>query len=127
MRKPIVIAALATAIAGAVAIPSPATPPPPVRVKIGDFFFVRNTFNVPTIHVAQFRKLKFFWTGQHTHNVHLIAAPRGYGKKYHSRDQTNNVPPGHHPIYVTPRSLSKKGTYTFMCTIHGFEVDVNVK
>jgi plastocyanin len=125
MRKPILIAIAAMA-AGAVAAPTLASPPP-VRVKIGDDFYVRPSFNILTIRVAQFRKLKFFWTGQHTHNVHLISAPKGYGKKYHSKDQTNNVPPGHHPVYVTPRSLSKKGTYTFMCTIHGFEVDVKVR
>jgi plastocyanin len=127
MRKPIVIA-LAATVAVAVTVPTLASPPPPpVRVKIGDDFFVKSTFNVPTIHVAQFRKLKFFWTGQHTHNVYLVAAPKGYGRKFHSKDQTNNVPPGHHPIYLTPRSLSKKGTYTFMCMIHGFQVDVKVK
>jgi plastocyanin len=84
---------------------------PKTRVlKVGDFFFVKDSNHTPTVHVAPGTVMKWHFVGMEDHNVTV------YGKspaKFHSHDMD-------HGFYK--HRVFKQGTYMIMCTIHGFKM-----
>jgi plastocyanin len=79
-------------------------------VKVGDFFFVKDSSHAPTVHVAPGTVMKWHFVGMEAHNVTV------YGKspaKFHSRDMDHG--------FFTHR-VFKQGTYLIECTIHGFKM-----
>ena len=60
--------------------------------------------------------VKWQWASSLTHNVTLIKAPKGVSK-FHSRNMSRGS---------YSHALTRKGTYTFECTIHGFKMTVHV-
>lgn len=78
-------------------------------VKVGDFFFVKNTNHTNTVHIAKGRTVQWKWVGTQDHNVTVISGPA----KFHSRTMD-------HGTYT--RKITKPGTYLIECTIHGFKM-----
>jgi plastocyanin len=75
------------------------------QVKGGDNFFVRSS-GVPTVTVSKGTKVTWKWTGKSLHNVTVTRGP----SKFHSGSKKSGR---------FSRTLSKAGTYTIVCTVHG--------
>jgi len=104
--KRLIALAIVAAVAAAIAIPSFAATK---TVTIGDDFFK------PTkVTVRAGTKVTWKWTGQNPHNVTVTRGP----KKFHSKTQTSGT------FSAIPHS---KGTYSIVCTIHGFTMKLVVR
>jgi plastocyanin len=103
--------ALAALLAGlaVLAVPAFAAHRTTRTVKVGDYFFVRNTNGTPTVRVARNTLMRWHFVGMVDHNVTVIKGPA----KFHSRDMDS----GFYRHRVT-----KPGTYLLECTIHGFRM-----
>jgi plastocyanin len=82
-------------------------------VKVGDFFFVKDSNHTNTVHIAKGRTVQWKWGGTQDHNVTVIKGPA----KFHSRTMD-------HGTYT--RKITKPGTYLIECTIHGFRMKLVV-
>ena len=82
-------------------------------IKVGDFFFVKDTNHTNTVHVAKGRTVTWKWIGTQDHNVTVIKGP----VKFHSRTQSHGT---------FTRKMTKPGTYLIECTIHGFRMKLVV-
>jgi len=102
------VLALLAALA-AFAVPALAARHHSRTVKVGDFFFVKDTNHTPTVHVARNTVMRWRFVGFEDHNVTVIKGPQ----KFHSRDMD-------HGVYS--HLLRKQGTYLIECTIHGFKM-----
>jgi plastocyanin len=101
MRKLIVLAVLACALAVLAATAMAATR----SVKVGDNYYVR-AHGVPTVTVSKGTTVKWhFGTG----TPHTVTVSRGPAK-FNS---------GVHSSGTYSKKLRKRGTYTIYCTIHG--------
>ena len=78
-------------------------------VKVGDYFFFKDTGHTPTVHVRKNAVVRWKFVGQTEHNVTVVSGPA----KFHSRDMDHGV---------FKRRLRKQGTYLIECTIHGFRM-----
>jgi len=78
-------------------------------VKVGDFFFVKDSNHTPTVHVARNTVVKWKFVGDSEHNVTVDSGP----VKFHSRDMDSGV---------FKKKVRKAGTYLIECTIHGFRM-----
>ena len=67
-----------------------------------------------TLRVKAGTKIVWKWTGHNPHNVTVTSGPR----KFHSKTQTSGT------FTAIPH---KKGTYSIICTIHGFQMTLVVK
>jgi plastocyanin len=94
----VLVAFVATALAAGVKV-----------IKVGDFFFVKDTNHTNTVHVAKGKTVRWKWIGTQDHNVTVIQGP----VKFHSRTMD-------HGTYT--KKLTKPGTYLIECTIHGFRM-----
>jgi len=104
--KRLIALAIVAAVAAAVAIPAFAATK---TVTVGDDFFK------PTkVTVRAGTKVTWKWTGHNPHNVTVTRGP----KKFHSRTQTSGT------FSAIPH---KKGTYSIVCTIHGFTMKLVVR
>jgi plastocyanin len=74
-------------------------------VRVGDNWFVRER-GVPTVTVRRGGTVRWRWTGRRPHNVTVARGP----VKFRSRTQSRGT-------YT--RRLTRRGTYTIICTIHG--------
>jgi plastocyanin len=101
-------AALLAALA-AFAVPAFAATHHSRTVKVGDFFFVKDSNHTPTVHVAKNTLMRWKFVGLTDHNVTVIRGPA----KFHSRDMD-------HGVYR--HLLRRQGTYLIECTIHGFKM-----
>ena len=101
MRKLLLIPALSAA-AFMTAVPTALSAR---EIKVGDNYFVRAS-GVPKITVSKGTKVKWVWKGKSLHNVKVTKGPATFG--------SNSMTKGSYAKKVT-----KKGTYTFVCTIHG--------
>ena len=101
MRKLVVPAIVAGLFLAAVAPALAATK----RLTVGDNFFVRDG-GVPKVTVDRGTKVKWVWKGHSAHNVKVARGPVKFGSStMRSGSFTKRV--------------SKPGTYTIVCTIHG--------
>jgi plastocyanin len=83
---------------------------PKTRIlKVGDFFFVKDSSHAPTVHVAPGTVVKWHFVGSTDHNVTVYDGPG----KFHSKDMSSG--------FYTHR-VFKQGTYRIECTIHGFKM-----
>jgi hypothetical protein len=75
------------------------------RVKVGDNWFVR-AGGVPTITVSRHDQVTWRWTGKSVHNVTVTRGP----VKFRSGSKTSGR---------FSRTMTRAGTYTIVCTVHG--------
>lgn len=107
--RSIAAVALLAALA-AFAVPAFAATKPKTRIiKVGDFFFVKDSNHAATVHVAPGTVVKWHFVGTADHNVTVYDGPG----KFHSKDKSSG--------YYTHR-VFKQGTYKIECTIHGFKM-----
>ena len=101
MRKLLLVPAIATA-ALAVGVPAANSAR---DVKIGDNYFVRAS-GVPTVTVSKGTTVRWVWRGKSLHNVKVAKGPVRFGS---SSKRTGTY----------SHKMTRKGTYTIICTIHG--------
>ena len=101
MRKLLLVPAIATA-ALAVGVPAANSAR---DVKIGDNYFVRAS-GVPTVTVSKGTTVRWVWRGKSLHNVKVAKGPARFGS---SSKKTGTY----------SHKMTRKGTYTIICTIHG--------
>ena len=101
MRKLIVIA-LAVGCLGALASVAMAATR---SVKVGDDYYVRAS-GVPTVTVKKGTTVKWNFAGDNPHSVTVSKGPR----KFDSGVKTSGS---------YRKKLTKRGTYTIYCTVHG--------
>ena len=101
----LVIAVLAVAAAQALAAAR--------SVKIGDDYFVRKG-STPTVTVRKGTKVTWRWTGKDLHNIAVTKGPA----KFASTTQVKGS---------YSKKLTKKGTYTILCTIHAPDMKMTVR
>jgi plastocyanin len=109
LRKPLRVLALAGVVALAAAFAVPALAVHSRTVKVGDFFFLKDTNHTPTVHVAKGTLVKWKFVGSVDHNVTVENGP----VKFHSKDMSSGI---------YKKKVSKAGTYLIECTIHGFKM-----
>jgi plastocyanin len=108
MKKLIAAAATAALAAGALAIPAFAATK---TVQVKD-----NKFVARSITVSKGTTVKWVWKGKAPHNVTVTKGPA----KFKSTTQVKGS---------YSKKLTKKGTYTLLCTIHapGMKMTIKVK
>jgi plastocyanin len=107
--KKILAAGAATAVAaGALAIPALAATK---TVQVKDDVFVAKK-----ISVRKGTTVKWVWRGKAPHNVKVTKGPAKFGSKTQVKGSFS-------------KKLTKKGTYTILCTIHapGMRMTITVK
>jgi plastocyanin len=109
LRKPLRLLALAAVVALAAVFAVPALAVHSRTVKVGDFFFVKDTNHTPTVHVAKGTLVKWKFVGSVDHNVTVESGPA----KFHSKDMSSGI---------YKKKVTKAGTYMIECTIHGFKM-----
>jgi plastocyanin len=75
------------------------------RVEVGDNWFVRER-GVPTVTVNEGAAVTWQWRGKSLHNVTVTRGP----VKFRSGSKTSGK---------FSKRLTKAGTYTIICTVHG--------
>lgn len=90
------------AVLAAVAIPAVAATR---TITVGDNFFVRDG-GVPTVTVKRGDRVRWRWTGDSPHNVVVTKGPARFSSPVKTKG-------------TYARTLTKRGTYTIVCTIHG--------
>jgi plastocyanin len=108
-RKPLRLLAIAGALGLVAALAVPALAAHSRTVKVGDFFFVKDSNHTPTVHVAKNTVVKWKFVGQSDHNVTVDSGP----VKFHSKDMSSGI---------FKKKVTKAGTYKIECTIHGFKM-----
>lgn len=78
-------------------------------VKVGDDFFSPTRLSVRRRTVVRWR-----WTGSEPHNVTVTRGPG----KFRSRTQTSGS---------FAHRFTRRGSYTLVCTIHGFSMKIRVR
>jgi plastocyanin len=101
MRKLLVLALSACALAALTATAFAATK----SVKVGDNYYVRPS-GVPKVTVSKGTTVKWRFTGQSPHSVTVSKGP----VKFNSGVRSSGT---------FRKKLTKRGTYTIICTIHG--------
>ena len=101
MRKLIVVAIAACALAALTASAFAATK----SVKVGDDYYVRSS-GVPKVTVTKGTTVRWRFTGDSQHSVTVSKGP----VKFDSGVKDSGT---------YSKKLSKRGTYTIYCTIHG--------
>jgi len=86
------------------------------RVSVGDDYFG------PThVTVKAGTKIRWVWLADNwdSHDVKLVKAPRGV-RRFHSASAATD--------YTFTRTLTKRGTYRFLCTLHqGMRMTIRVR
>jgi plastocyanin len=76
-------------------------------VKVGDNWFVRDSGTTPTVNAKRGDKVRWRFVGRAPHNVTVRSGPVKFRSGNKNRGQTYT------------RTMSKRGTYRILCTIHG--------
>jgi plastocyanin len=105
MKKLVAAGAAAAVAAGALAIPAFAAT---TTVQVKDDKFVS-----PKITVSKGTTVKWVWKGKAPHNVKVTKGPA----KFASTTQTKGS---------FSKKLTKKGTYTLLCTVHAPDMKMTV-
>jgi plastocyanin len=108
MKKLIAAGAATTLAAGALAIPAFAATK---TVQVKD-----NKFVASSITVSKGTTVKWVWKGKAPHNVKVTKGPTKFSSKTQVKGSFS-------------KKLTKKGTYSILCTIHapGMKMTVKVK
>jgi plastocyanin len=75
------------------------------QLSVGDNWFVRKS-GVPTVTVSKGTKVTWKWTGESLHNVTVTKGPA----KFRSGSKTSGS---------FSKKVTRAGTYTIVCTVHG--------
>lgn len=100
MRKTLALTVALFAVLAATALAATRT------VSVGDNWFVRSSSGTPTVTVKKNSYVKWVWKGDSSHNVVATKGP----VKFNSKVKTSGS---------YRRKMTRKGTYTIVCTIHG--------
>jgi plastocyanin len=107
MKKLIAAGAAAAVAAGVLAVPSSGAGTRTVSLR-------DNLFSPASVTVKKGTTMRFVWKGTAPHNVHVTKGPAKFTS----------------PVKTTgnySRKLTRKGTYTLVCTIHnGMQIKVKV-
>jgi plastocyanin len=108
MKKFLAAGAATAVAAGALAIPALAATK---TVQVKD-----NVFVAKKITVSKGTTVKWVWKGKAPHNVKVTKGPAKFGSKTQVKGSFS-------------KRLTKKGTYTILCTIHapGMRMTITVK
>jgi plastocyanin len=106
MKRLLALATVLVAAGAALALPGLAAT---TTVSVGDNFFRPTRVVEPAGTKTVWR-----WTGSNPHNVTVTRGPT----KFHSKTQTSGT------FTATPHT---KGTYSIICTIHGFKMTMVVR
>ena len=102
--------------AAACAFPAAALGAAAKRVQVGDDYYG------PTkVTVKRGTTVKWVWLADNanSHDVKLVKAPKGV-KRFHSASAATD--------YTFTRTLTKRGTYRFLCTLHqGMRMTIRVR
>ncbi|HYM57434.1 MAG TPA: plastocyanin/azurin family copper-binding protein [Solirubrobacteraceae bacterium] len=101
MRK-LLVAVLVTAVVAALAAPAVAAT---VSVKVGDNYYVRSK-GVPNVTVSRDTSVVWRFRGTQPHNVTVSRGPA----KFRSKTKSSGT---------YRRTVTRAGTYTIYCSIHG--------
>lgn len=101
MRKTLALATALFAVIAASALAATKT------VTVGDDYFVRSS-GVPTVTVKKNDTVKWVFRGDNSHNVAVKKGP----VKFTSSDKVSGS---------YSKRMTRKGTYTIYCTIHGVD------
>lgn len=109
MKKLIAAGAAAALATGALAVPSLASSTKTVSVK-------DNVFGPKSITVRKGTTVRWVWHGKAPHNVTVTRGPQRFRSKTQVRGNFS-------------KRLTKKGTYTILCTIHApsMKMTIHVK
>ena len=83
-------------------------------IKVGDNYFVRPGAR-PTVSVKKGTTLHFVWAGHAPHDVTVVSGPAKFRSGTAKFSGTYN------------KVVSKKGTYSIICTVHGAAMGLVVK
>jgi plastocyanin len=111
MRKLLVLGVL-VGLLGAVLIAAPALSKGK-SVEVDDNYFLHKGAP-PTVTVRKGTKVEWEWEGHNPHNVTVARGP----VKFHSKTMSS----GHFT-----KKLTRKGTYTIICTIHAPKMRMTLK
>ena len=100
MRKLIVIALVVGCLGTLASVAMAAR-----SVKVGDDYYVRSS-GVPTVTVSKGTTVKWNFVGSNPHSVTVLKGP----KKFDSGVKSSGS---------YKKKMTKRGTYTIYCTIHG--------
>jgi plastocyanin len=106
MKKLIAAGATAAVAAGALAIPAFAATK---TVQVKD-----NVFAPKSITVAKGTTVKWVWKGKAPHNVKVTKGPAKFSSTTQSKGSFS-------------KKLTKKGTYSILCTIHAPDMKMTIK
>ena len=101
MRKLIVMALVVGCLGTLASVAMAATK----SVKVGDDYYVRSR-GVPTVTVSKGTTVKWNFRGSNPHTVTVLKGPRKFNSGVKSSGSYR-------------KKLTKRGTYTIYCTIHG--------
>ncbi len=105
----------AVAIAGPASAGTPQARDASVKsIKVGDNYFVRPGSR-PTVSVKHGTTLHFVWAGRAPHDVTVTKGPASFRSGSAKVKGTYN------------KVVSKKGTYTLICTVHGAAMGLTLK
>ncbi|HEU0024309.1 MAG TPA: plastocyanin/azurin family copper-binding protein [Thermoleophilaceae bacterium] len=104
MRKPVVVALIPLALAGA-SLPAAASRPDAQaaakkKVKVGDLFFRK-----AKITIQSGDTVRWTWVGELPHDVTVKKGPR----KFHSKTKTSGT---------YRKTIRKRGSYRYICSVH---------
>ena len=85
----------------------------PRNIKVGDDFFIRSS-GVPVVTVKKGVTVKWNWRGHDQHNVVVQKGPTSFQSPLKTRGSYR-------------KKLTKKGTYTIICSIHAPDMRMKIK
>jgi plastocyanin len=83
------------------------------NVKVADDYFVRSS-GVATVTVTKGTTVKWVWRGNRQHNVTVQKGPQRFQSALKTRGSFK-------------RRMTRKGTYTIICTIHAPDMRMKLK
>ena len=101
MRKLIVLALVVGCMGVLASVAMAATR----SIKVGDNYYVRSS-GVPTVTVSKGTTVKWSFRGSNPHSVTVSKGPRKFNSGVHSGGSYR-------------KTLTRRGTYTIYCTVHG--------
>jgi plastocyanin len=107
--KKVLVAAVIAVSAGALAVPSQGAKSKTRTVSVKD-----NFFSPKKVTVKKGTKVKWTWKGSAPHNVTVQSGPVKFASPTKSSGSFS-------------KTLSKKGTYTVVCTIHLPDMKMTIK
>ena len=109
---------IAVAVAAVAAASGPATTALAAgkTIRVGDFFFVRDGADNPTVTVSKGTRVTFKWVGDATHNVRADSGPVTFESKMKRGND-----------YRFRKTFRKKGRYRLVCDVHPSQMRMTLR